>query len=247
MRVVVPVHLYSRWKECTCAMRTVEDLPIMPLNSVLFPGAPVTLYIHEERYRKMLDRAIEGEGHFGVVLLREGNEVGGPCVPHEIGTIVRISEVTNLPDGSSMVLAEGGDRFRITEIRSAMPLLRADVELLDEKAGVGPEGLHAVERARQELETLVELVLRTMGADGPPPELPDDPVHLSYTIAANLQISLGEQQQLLEAESAAARLRATTQMMQTEITHYRVMAAAREKLDSLGITDGGEELPFSRS
>ncbi len=228
-------------------MRTVEDLPVMPMNSVLFPGAPVTLHIHEERYQTMLEEAIEDRGFFGVALLQGGNEVGGPAIPHEIGTIAQICEVTGLPDGSSMVLAEGGDRFRISRVRSAMPVLRVDAELLVERSGISPEAGPAVKRARENLEELVGLVLRTMGVEKPAPELPEDPVQLSYAIAANLQIGLQSQQDLLEAESAAVRLGRTTPLVQKEIAHYRVMARAREKLEALGLTEVDDELPFSHN
>ena len=52
-------------------------LPLFPLNMVLFPGLPISLHIFEERYRLMIARCIEQNGPFGVVLIREGREVGG--------------------------------------------------------------------------------------------------------------------------------------------------------------------------
>lgn len=227
-------------------MRTVDELPIMPMNSVLFPGAPATLYMHEERYRQMLDEAVANDGVFGVALLRAGREVGGPGIPHEVGTIARVCEVTTLPDGSSMVLAEGDARFRIKTVRSAMPVLTADVQLMEERAGIGSEGVPAVQAARDRFEELMTLVLRTMGAEERAPQLPDDPVELSYAIAANLEVSLTKRQELLEAKSAAERLSATLPMLEREIAHYRVLAVSREKLEELGIREN-DDMPFSRS
>ncbi len=228
-------------------MRTVEDLPIMPLSSVLFPGAPRTLYVHEQRYRTMLDEVLEGDRAFGVALLQAGKEVGGPGIPHDIGTIARISEVTDLPDGSRMLLVHGGNRFRVETMRCAVPIVRVDVELLNETPGIEPGEMAAVEAARDRLEQLMKLVLRTMGTDQDPPDFPDEPVELSYAIAANLQITPREQQELLEAESAAERLHATLPILRDEIAHYRVLAAAREKLESLGISARSDDIPFSLS
>ncbi len=223
-----------------------EDLPIMPLNAVLFPGAPSTLYLHEQRYKEMLDEVVDGQGYFGVALLKAGKEVGGPGIPHDVGTIAQIAEVTRLPDGSAMVLARGGPRFRIDAILSTIPVVRADVRLLEERNDVPPGEMPLVETARNELRMLMELVLRTMGADDAAPEVPEDPVGLSYAIAANLQTTLAVQQRLLESDSFADRLDIAMPILRQEVGHYRVLAAARSKLEALGFAED-DERPFSRN
>jgi len=230
-------------------MAVIEDLPIMPLNSVLYPGAPTTLYIHEERYRDMLEEVIEGDGYFGVALLRAGKEVGGPSIPHDIGTIARVSEVTKLPDGSSMVLAQGGPRFKIRAILSAMPVVRADVDLLDDPRRQKSDGDSAkgADIARAELQELMSLVLKTMGSDEAEARVPEDPEELSWAIAANLQMKLARQQEILEMDSPGQRLTAILPVLRKEIRDYRVMAAAREKLEALGMTGEDDDSPFSRN
>jgi len=228
-------------------MRTREDFPIMPLNTVLFPGAPATVYIHEQRYRDMLDECLEHDGLFGVALLRAGREVGGPAIPHDIGTVARVAEVTRLPDGSSMVLVQGGPRFRIDTVQRAMPVLRADVVLLEDSAAIVPADEAVIVTAREQLKELMRLVMAMMGAHGVEPEVPEDPVDLSYAIAANLQTSFQMQQEMLEATSLAGRLEMALPLLGQEIAHYRVLAAARDKLESLGLVDESEDVPFSRN
>ncbi len=228
-------------------MRMRENLPIMPLNTVLFPGAPTTLYIHEERYRDMLAECLAGDGFFGVALLRAGKEVGGPAIPHQIGTVASIADVTRLPDGSSMVLAQGGPRFRIDSILSAKPIVRADVEILDEDAALEPGDEAVLVQAREQLKELMRLVLATMGAAGVEPDVPNDPVRLSFAIAANLQTTLTVQQQILEMGSATSRLEIALPILSREVGHYRVLAAARDKLERLGLVDENDTVPFSRN
>ena len=228
-------------------MAIIEDLPIMPMNSVLYPGTPTTLYVHEERYREMLQDVVDGDGYFGVALLRAGKEVGGPSIPHDIGTIARVSEVAKLPDGSSIVLAMGGPRFRIRAILSAMPVVRADVELVKDRVPTDGEDLNGTNMARSELMELMTLVLRTMGNEEPPLEVPKDPAELSWAIAANLQMRLERKQEILEMDSPGKRLTAVLPVLRKEIRHYRVMAAARRKLESLGMARTDEDTPFSRS
>ncbi len=228
-------------------MAIIEDLPIIPLNSVLFPGAPTTLHIHEERYREMLQKVENGDGYFGVALLRAGKEVGGPGIPHDIGTIAHISEVAKLPDGSSMVLAMGGARFRIRAILSTMPVVHADVELIEDRAPTNGEDIFGVNAARSELVELMTLVLRTIGTNDAPLDVPNDPTQLSWAIAANLQMKLAQQQEILEMDTPGNRLSAVLPALRKEIRHYRVMAAARRKLETLGMVGTDDDSPFSRS
>ncbi|MFB3052831.1 MAG: LON peptidase substrate-binding domain-containing protein, partial [Dehalococcoidia bacterium] len=51
------------------------ELPLFPLNSVLFPGATLPLHIFEERYKKMVNLCLESNSPFGVLLIRSGSEV----------------------------------------------------------------------------------------------------------------------------------------------------------------------------
>ena len=60
-------------------------LPLFPLNTVLFPGMMMPLNIFEPRYLEMIDYCMEKNSPFGVVLIRDGNEVGGGAFPHQIG------------------------------------------------------------------------------------------------------------------------------------------------------------------
>lgn len=224
-----------------------ENLPIMPLNAVLFPGAPTTLYIHEPRYRKMLAECLAGEGYLGVALLRAGKEVGGPAIPHDVGTVAHIAEATRLPDGSSMVLAQGGPRFRIDAILATVPIVRADVVLLEDDAEIALADEALLVSAREHLKELMRLVLTAMGAEGVEPDIPHDPVQLSYAIAANLQAPLPVQQELLEAASLARRLELELPLLSREVGHYRVLAAAREKLRRLGLGEQDDGMLFSRN
>ena len=62
------------------------EMPLFPLNVVLFPGMVLPLHVFEPRYREMINHCIEEEKPFGVVLIDEGQEVGGPAAPRLVGT-----------------------------------------------------------------------------------------------------------------------------------------------------------------
>jgi len=52
------------------------NLPLFPLNTVLFPGCVLDLQIFEARYLDMISRCMKQGSGFGVVCIVEGDEVG---------------------------------------------------------------------------------------------------------------------------------------------------------------------------
>jgi len=227
-------------------MHIREDLPIMPLNSVLFPGAPASLYIEEQRYRRMLANCLAEDGIFGVALLKAGKEVGGSGIPHTVGTLAKIAQVTKLPDDSSIVLARGAQRFRISSISQLSPVVEADVEVLDEQVASGAADSRMLVTARDAMAELLSLMLQALGHKDVEPPIPEDLVALSYAAAVHVQAPLAVQQRLLEAPSAAERLEMAMPMLRKEIGYYRVMLAAQKQRDEMGADDDQGSL-FSRN
>ena len=77
------------------------EMPLFPLNVVLFPGMALPLHIFEPRYREMINRCLDENLAFGVVLIKEGPEVGGDALPRRVGTAARIVKVDRQPDGAN--------------------------------------------------------------------------------------------------------------------------------------------------
>lgn len=95
----------------------LADIPLFPLNSVLFPGGALSLRIFERRYLDLVrDCARSGVG-FGVCLILHGEEVGDAAVPAAVGTLARIVDFCTLPDGLLGISAEGGERFHVDSSR----------------------------------------------------------------------------------------------------------------------------------
>ena len=106
------------------------DLSLFPLETVLFPGTPVQLHIFEPRYRAMIQLCLDENRPFGVALIRQGLEVGGPAEPYRVGCTARIVDVERLPDGKMNLTALGDERFRILKLRHDQPFLVGQVEAL---------------------------------------------------------------------------------------------------------------------
>ena len=112
----------------------MNDLPLFPLGTVLFPGGLLPLRLFEQRYLEMAKACLRDGAPFGVCLIREGAEVGAPAAPEPVGCLARIVHWDMQQLGVLQVVAQGAERFRILERRlQADGLARAQVELLPEE------------------------------------------------------------------------------------------------------------------
>lgn len=214
-------------------MRIPErDLPLFPLNTVLFPRSALPLHIFEPRYREMIERCLEEEIGFGVVLIKDGEEVGETAEPCSVGTVARILEVKRLQEGRMNLVAMGVVRFRIIQTHLVHPYLSADIERLEDEMGE-IHALPRVTRVAQQIfveymSDLAKSTQSTVGKENADP--PDDPQILSYAIAINLQIPIEEKQTLLEMETVEGRLRHEITLLEREREFLRRIKASREFL-----------------
>jgi Lon protease-like protein len=114
------------------------ELPLFPLHAVLCPGIVVPLHIFEERYRALTRRCLETGSPFGVVLIRDGREVGDRSVQSlaGVGAFAEIRQAGRYPDGRYDLLAAGTGRFVIESVDASMePYLVADVTPLEDEVG----------------------------------------------------------------------------------------------------------------
>jgi hypothetical protein len=117
------------------AARRRETLPIFPLQTVLFPGSLLPLRIFEVRYMDMAKACLKDGSSFGICLIREGQEVGGPAVPEAVGCVARIADCDMEELGILKVTAEGLERFRILDSEvNRQGLIVAEVEMYDPEA-----------------------------------------------------------------------------------------------------------------
>lgn len=200
-----------------------DRLPLFPLNSVLYPGLVLPLNIFEERYRRLVRDLLalpDRERRFGVVALRSGREVGAlPVDPAEalfpLGCTAEVATMRPHADGRYDVVATGSTRFRLLSVDDTGPYLVGEVEFLEEPPGDDAEVLAlAVTRAFTDYQR--ELVDAQGRGPMELPELPDDPVVLSYLVAAAMVLDLTDKQDLLTLDDATIRLRAELALLRRE-------------------------------
>ena len=182
-----------------------ETIPIFPLNTVLFPGAPMPLRIFEPRYREMLKFCMENDRRFGANLIQSGVEVGGTAEPYMVGTIAEITSVRTEEGGSIPINTRGDRRYRITHLDSSGAYLVGEIKYL--KDTIDDEAAAESESARGVAESYIKMLLTTQGEWHRVLELPTDPLRLSYFLGTVLLgLSGTVRQDILETDPVSARL-----------------------------------------
>src|SRR5690242_13315190 len=112
---------------------TAIEVPLFPLDVVLFPGTALPLHIFEPRYRQMIADCVSEDMPIGIVLVKPGSEYLQE-IPYAIGTMAEIRNLDRLPDGRYTLIAVGTSRFRIVNQHRQKPYLSALVEPLEDVA-----------------------------------------------------------------------------------------------------------------
>lgn len=198
------------------------ELAMFPLGTVLFPFAPLPLHVFEPRYRELVQHCLDGEPEFGVVLIERGSEVGGGDTRFSVGTVARIVQVAQMPDGRSLLVTVGVRRVRVREWLPDDPYPRALVVALDEVGSGVRSGL--VDDVRRALVRVValrtELGIPSFGDAGDPVSLDPagDPDRASFELAARAGLNPLDAQRLLELDDAGARLDTLHALLTDEAT-----------------------------
>lgn len=189
------------------------EIPLFPLNVVLFPGMALPLHIFEPRYRKMTADCLADNAPFGVVLVQSESEL--EATPSRVGTLARIHDYEELPDGRFNMLTIGTSRFEIVEIRNTKPYLTGLVRPLpDSDDDAVPSSL--LEDARTALNEYLRIVLALVGSEERKIEIPEEAEDLSFLIGVCLTCEDSDKQEILEMTSLTQRLRTGIKLLRME-------------------------------
>ena len=210
-------------------------LPLFPLNTVLFPGMQLKLHIFEERYKLMINRCIDANEPFGVVLIKQGREVLGPVAsPYAVGCTAAISEVQRLPLGRMNITAVGRRRFRIKGIDRGKPFLLGDVEFFLPSEDQ-PELVHRYSGFLRPLVVrYLEILSSSEDANFDPEQIPHRPRAVAQIASILLQTDNAQKQELLSMQSLAQLLTTLVKIYRLETLLLSVRLSPPDKDFNIG-------------
>jgi len=210
-------------------MTELYSLPLFPLNTVLFPGMTLSLHIFEPRYRVMIKRCLKLNRPFGVVLIREGNEVGGSAVPHDIGTSAYITHAQPLDNGRINIQTVGYKRFRLVTIEQDKPFLVGRVADYPLEGLNAPEVAPLADALRRSVRVYVDTLADMTAQEIPLGPLPEDARELAYLLGMTLPLSLAEKQSLLATRDLTSMLRSEQRLLRRELMMLKQLIRHQEQ------------------
>jgi len=199
---------------------TSQPTPVLSLRDVVvYPYMVIPLFVGRERSILALDKAMDVDKRIVLVTQRSADiDDPGEADLFEVGTLATVLQLLKLPDGTTKVLVEGGERVRVTEFREENEFFEAKWELIPVAEDVSEKELEVTMRSLVSLfEQYVKLNRKI------PPELLttlagiDDSSRLADTVAAHLTIRLEEKQVLLEMGSPRRRMEHLMALVDGEI------------------------------
>jgi Lon protease-like protein len=188
----------------------VKRVPLFPLNTVMFPGGVLPLRIFEPRYLDMVSDCLRNDTPIGVILIREGREVGRAADTYDMGTLSIISYWNRRNDGLLGITLRGTQRFRLLS-HEVMPnqLVMAEVEDLP-----APQSI----QVHSKYQPMANLLRKIIAQLEPPyttmPAHYDNLEWVSARLCEFLPMPLESKQQLLECDDIISRIEQLYMMMQ---------------------------------
>lgn len=180
------------------------------------------LRIFEPRYLQMIDECVQGDQQFGVVLIKEGDEVGQVAIPHTVGTSARILGLERDEDGLLHITTVGEERFHVHRVLSHKPYLVGIVEPFPLAATDAPELGTLFDIQAALLSVYLDLLSRANAVDIRLQNAPDTPEAMAHLVAVLLQVPLVEKQRLLSMADLPSMLRREALLLRGEVAGLTV-------------------------
>ena len=184
------------------------EIPIFPLNVVLFPGMQLPLHVFEPRYRQMLKNVETTKNMLGVSLFNPSASFDDKPAVGGIGCVAEVREIQMLEDGRSNIMTSGVIRYRMSDyVEADEPYLVAEVEFFEDFE----EDETALNPLADEVFALFSRIAlaahKLSGSRGAFPEIARaEPQTLSFLVTAAFNIETDLKYRMLETRSTIERL-----------------------------------------
>ena len=192
-----------------------DELPILPLrNSVFFPGAVMPLTIGRAKTIRLIEEATRDNSLLGIVT-QKAPEIDDPTPDdlYKVGTAARIIKLARTGRDGFNIVVEGIARCRVEQITQEDPFFAAKISTLaDEGTGdveVEALALNLKNTAREVIDLLPEIPVMAKQLL----ESIEAPGHLADLITANIDATIEEKQEILEAIHLKKRLKGVLELL----------------------------------
>ena len=196
-----------------------KKLPMMPIRDVvIFPHMMTPFVVGRESSVRALEEALAADKKIFLATQHDASiDEPKPNEIYQVGTIVNIVQSLKLPDGNIKVLVEGVERGKILQVTETEGFMQATVRVVRYTAEPNAQLEAGMQRVTALFEQYVKLCQSLNYETMIAAVRMEDPAKLTDTIAANLQLSIEEKQELLEIFDPAERLSRIGDVLDIEI------------------------------
>jgi ATP-dependent Lon protease len=197
----------------------LRKLPMMPIRDmVIFPYMMTPFVVGRESSVRALEEALTGDRKIFLATQHDaGIDEPRPEDIYSVGTIGNIVQSVKMPDGNIKVLVEGLERAKAVEMNDSDGFFVATVRVANRQLEVNPQIEQVMQRVTSLFEQYVKLQQSLNYETMIAAVRMDEPAKLSDTIAANLQLSIEEKQELLDIFDPSERLSRVADVLDIEI------------------------------
>ena len=176
------------------------QIPLFPLNVVLFPEGELKLRIFEPRYIDMVSDCLRNDTGFGVCLIQEDKDMSNSADFFSMGTYAKIIDWSQMEDGLLGIVIKGEKRFRVNSHKRSKNNLRiGEIDWLSNDDNPMPASYQNFSDLLKEIVVRYELPIGNM------PDRFDEANWVSERLAELLPFDLPIKQEILEMNSASNR------------------------------------------
>ena len=192
------------------------ELPLFPLNTVLFPGMVLPLHVFEDRYKDMMQRCLSNAEPFGVVLLKAGRPEGVLGDIYDVGTLAEITQVKRLDGDRLNIVSVGSERFKLHETHRNNLYLTGIVEDFPLEGQDSAQSYQLSKKLMTSLANYLRRFKKLGKINLDIQSFPEDPASLAFLTAMLLPITNEEKQELLSIAEAVTLLQKERHLLQHE-------------------------------
>jgi ATP-dependent Lon protease len=196
-------------------------LPVLPIKrTVLFPGVLMPVTVGRDRSVAAVNAALKTEEKTILVVAQRdpGKENPGLDDLYTIGTKAIVKQVGRTEEGTIQAMLQGLERVALLKVEQSFPYLMVQARRLELPADQDRE-VQALQRAIQELITDLPRLIQAPGIEEATAAFrnEENPATLAYRVASLLNLTVKEEQTLLESSSTIELLRSLYAFLSKEI------------------------------
>ncbi|MBX9890271.1 MAG: endopeptidase La [Amoebophilaceae bacterium] len=214
---------------------TLERIPLLVLrNTVLFPNVVVPITLKDRKAMHLVSMIHEQDQLLGIVLQKNAADMEGKEAEiYTVGTLAKIIKIINFPNGKTIALVHGKQKFQTTQIFSEASYLEANIKLLRDQVAKESKKFHALMQSLKDVAIKILKFRSDISSESYAVLANIKSLDfLTYFLASSLNADLAYKQKLLELTHSTKRAEWLLEHLLKELELSKLKKEIQDKVHS---------------